>query len=177
VGGTEWLSTRCAGCGERLRYCVDSPTTTVEVVFDAVIEYPPGSRPESLSGGDTYSTLYHPRAAFELEDAEEEAAPASAAQFLVLGAAPGREPIPLRSACTVFGRKDADVDLGDPAVSRRHFQVEAAGREFFLRDLGSRNGTFVNGSHVHSTKLVDGDEVRAGSTSLVLRVSPPRAAT
>jgi adenylate cyclase len=89
----------------------------------------------------------------------------------VVGGAPGRERLPLPSARTVFGRAEADVDLGDPAVSGRHFQVEAAGREFFIRDLGSRNGTFVNGRRIRYAELLPGDEVLAGSTYLVFRTS------
>ncbi len=197
AGEAEWLEARCASCAGRIRYRADSPAATASVIFDPVIEYPPGSRPKSARGGEAFSTLFHPKAAFDLEgeDAaagEQEAAAeppsetlraapgsipppalpaaASGAHFVILGAAPGRERIPLRSARTVFGRRDADVDLGDLAVSRRHFQVEATGREFFLRDLGSRNGTFVNGTEARYIELLDGDEVRAGTTFLVFRV-------
>jgi hypothetical protein len=93
------------------------------------------------------------------------------AYFLLVGAVPGRERIPVPAARTVFGREGADVDLGDPTVSSRHFQVEAAGREFFIRDLQSRNGTFVNGRRLRYAELLPGDEVLAGSTYLVFRTS------
>jgi transcription elongation factor Elf1 len=95
--------------------------------------------------------------------------PTAGAGFLVLGAPPGSERIPLPSARTLFGRKGADVDLDDAAVSRRHFQVEVAGRDYFVRDLDSSNGTFVNGRRVRYAELLDGDEVRAGQTFLVFR--------
>lgn len=187
-----WVTVACPGCGERIRYRVGNPAATAQVVFDAPIEYPPGTRPEALEEADAFSTLFHPRAALSFDGEEEEdgdaetprpretgrAAPGSAAPplpaatsacFLRLGAAPGEERVVLPSARTVFGRKGADVDLDDPAVSRRHFQVEVAGREFFIRDLDSSNGTFVNGERVRYTELLDGDEVRAGQTYLVFR--------
>jgi hypothetical protein len=168
-----WATVGCSGCGERIRYRAGSPASTAQVVFDAPIEYPPGSRPEGEGEVDAYSTLFHPRAALGFGGEEEwEGGDAAGAGFLVLGAPPGSERIPLPSARTVFGRKGADVDLDDPAVSRRHFQVEVAGREVFVRDLDSSNGTFVNGHRVHHAELVDGDEVRAGQTCLVFRSSP-----
>ncbi|MEZ5330810.1 MAG: FHA domain-containing protein [Thermoanaerobaculia bacterium] len=184
-----WVTIRCAACGERIRYCVGSPATTARLVFDAPIEYPPGTRPGEL-GEDAFSTLFHPRSAlrYDPEDAAEDPASDGTVRadaedvrppdlpsdepvgFLVLGARPGSERVRLTSARTVFGRQGADVDLDDAAVSRRHFQVEAAGSEFFIRDLDSSNGTWVNGRRIRYTELADGDEVRAGRTFLVFRL-------
>ncbi len=91
--------------------------------------------------------------------------------FQVLGAAPGEERIDLERARTVFGRRGADVELPDSAVSKRHFQVDVMGREFFIRDLDSRHGTYLNGRAVRYTELVPGDEVRAGGTVMVFRTA------
>ncbi len=91
--------------------------------------------------------------------------------FLILGAGPGDERIPLARARTTFGRKPADVDLGDAAVSGLHFQIDVMGRERFVRDLDSRNGTFLNGHRVRYSELLPGDELRAGDTVLVFRTS------
>ena len=91
--------------------------------------------------------------------------------FLILGARPGEERIRLETARTTFGRKRADVDLGDPAASAPHFQVDVMGGEFFVRDLDSRNGTFLNGHRVRYSELLPGDELRAGDTVLVFRTS------
>ncbi len=91
--------------------------------------------------------------------------------FLVLGAPPGHERIPLRTARTTFGRARADVDLGDRSVSSLHFQVDVMGGELFLRDLQSRNGTLLNGHPIRYSELLPGDEVRAGETVLVFRTS------
>lgn len=91
--------------------------------------------------------------------------------FLVLGAPPGEERVDLRSARTTFGRQAADVDLGDPTVSALHFQVDVMGREVFVRDLGSRNGTTLNGHPVRYSELLPGDELTVGETVLVFRSS------
>lgn len=93
------------------------------------------------------------------------------AYLLVLGADPGQERHPLVRARTTFGRKNADVVLRDPAASSCHFQIEAFGREFFVRDLDSRNGTFLNGSRVRYSQLLPGDQISAGKTTLIFRTS------
>jgi len=60
----------------------------------------------------------------------------------------------------------------DPAVSRLHAVVENYGSGWTLRDLGSRNGTYVNGERVLAERMLRaGDEVRIGSTRLVFRES------
>jgi len=64
-----------------------------------------------------------------------------------------------------IGRSDArDVILFDPAASRNHAQLEVVGADVWLRDHGSGNGTFVNGSRVREQCLRHGDRLRVGST-------------
>ncbi len=60
--------------------------------------------------------------------------------------------------------------LGDRFFSRYHFMIEANPPECFLRDLGSTNGTFVNGRRVRQVHLSDGDRIRGGKTELVVHV-------
>lgn len=91
--------------------------------------------------------------------------------FLRLGAPPGHERLVLERARTVFGRSGADIELDDPAVSKRHFQVDVLGREFFVRDLGSRHGTYLNGRPIRYAELLPGDELLAGGTLLVFRTA------
>lgn len=72
---------------------------------------------------------------------------------------------------TVVGRADdADVILADVAVSPRHFQLvsDGAGRTR-LHDLGSENGTRVNGIPVLAADLHDGDRIELGNSALVYR--------
>lgn len=93
------------------------------------------------------------------------------AYLLILGASPGQERRPLVRAKTSFGRQGTDIVLEDPAISSAHFQIEAFGKEFFLRDLESRNGTYLNGTRVRYSQLLPGDQVTAGKTSLIFRTS------
>lgn len=67
----------------------------------------------------------------------------------------------------VIGREQgsSDLVLDDPGVSRRHAAVRALAGSITLEDLGSSNGTFVNGAQVRSeVELADGDEVQVGGT-------------
>ena len=76
----------------------------------------------------------------------------------------------------IIGRGDADVPLDDPRASRRHASLEVYGAALLLlKDLGSTNGTFVNGRRVTACELSDGDEIRLGDTTLVATIGvPPR---
>lgn len=58
------------------------------------------------------------------------------------------------------------IALGDPSVSRRHASVGLADGTPVVRDLGSRNGTFVNGERVETRRLQIGDVIRVGSTEM-----------
>jgi transcriptional regulator with PAS, ATPase and Fis domain len=78
-----------------------------------------------------------------------------------------------------FGRvagADVDVALDDPKLSRHHATVTRIGVIVEIRDHGSRNGTFVNGTRVDASKLRPGDIVRIGDTLLELSDTPGRAA-
>jgi sigma-B regulation protein RsbU (phosphoserine phosphatase) len=76
----------------------------------------------------------------------------------------------------VLGRGPlADLELKDPAVSRRHALVSWAEERCFVSDLQSGNGTYVNGERVRDpVQLGEGDEVRVGSTCLEFRKSVER---
>ena len=69
---------------------------------------------------------------------------------------------------TTIGRStDGDVFLDDVTVSRKHAIFERrAGGAWFVRDVGSLNGTYVNGEQVDQTKLASSDEVQIGRFKL-----------
>ena len=70
----------------------------------------------------------------------------------------------------VVGRgQDAQFRLPDTGVSRRHLEITWDGHTAMLADLGSTNGTTVNGTPVQTWQLVDGDVVRVGQSRLVFR--------
>jgi len=73
----------------------------------------------------------------------------------------------------VIGRsKDADIQVEDPNVSRRHAEVRQEGAAHWVIDLGSTNGTEVNGRRLKRAKLRPGDTITVGSTELVFRREP-----
>lgn len=87
-----------------------------------------------------------------------------------LVAAAGEE-YPLLPGVTRLGRgADADIRIDDAGVSRHHADI-AVGSDAVLRDLGSTNGTYVDGVQVSEIVLRDGSVIRIGSTSLTYRSS------
>src|SRR2546422_941705 len=72
----------------------------------------------------------------------------------------------------VIGRlPDCAVSLADAQVSRRHAEVRPLGEGFAVADLGSMNGTTVNGVAVRERELEDGDEIGVGSTTIRFEAS------
>src|SRR5438445_6556239 len=85
---------------------------------------------------------------------------------------PGPELVPLGGDRVTIG-KGAESDRvisADGTVSRLHAVLEKIGSGWCLRDLGSRNGTYVNGERIFSERVLHpGDEIRVGQTRLVYR--------
>jgi pSer/pThr/pTyr-binding forkhead associated (FHA) protein len=76
----------------------------------------------------------------------------------------------LRHGSNVVGRgTDADLKVLDQGVSRRHLDVQYDGNTTTVYDLGSTNGTSVNGHEVGSHQLRHGDVIRIGHTRLVFQ--------
>lgn len=81
-----------------------------------------------------------------------------------------KQAFPLEDETQVIGRKgDSDIQLCDPRVSRRHARLELEGGKLVLTDLGSLNGTFVNGSRTERAELKTGDLIRLGETVLEVK--------
>jgi FHA domain-containing protein len=66
---------------------------------------------------------------------------------------------------------ECDVVLSDPNVSRRHAEVRRRGNDFVVVDLGSTNGTKVNGAGIRERRLVDGDDITVGGTHIRFEAS------
>jgi len=81
---------------------------------------------------------------------------------------------PVTSRVVVIGRsRECDVQLADTNVSRRHAELRQDGATYWLVDLGSTNGTELNGRRVEREKLTDGDAITIGSTELIFSRSLP----
>jgi sigma-B regulation protein RsbU (phosphoserine phosphatase) len=76
------------------------------------------------------------------------------------------------------GRKvDKDLVIADPRVSRDHAQIMQEGQDFFLVDLGSKHGTFVNGERIQRQKLERGDRLEFGARDSAYVLFNPAHAT
>ncbi|GAB3127142.1 ATP-binding cassette domain-containing protein [Tsukamurella serpentis] len=89
-------------------------------------------------------------------------------------------PPPTGTGEVTIGRTpDNDIALGDMLVSRRHARLLTGGRGLVIEDLGSANGTQVNGRRIQSpTSLADGDLVTVGNSDLIVengRLQRPKA--
>jgi pSer/pThr/pTyr-binding forkhead associated (FHA) protein len=71
--------------------------------------------------------------------------------------------------CTVGSSAESDLVVNDPSVSRTHVLLEQLGGAWFVEDLGSRNGTYLNGQRITGRRVVrPGDEIRLGLVRVVL---------
>ena len=82
-----------------------------------------------------------------------------------------------RSPFTVGRKVDKDLVIADPRVSRDHAQITQEGMDFFLVDLGSKHGTFVNGERVQKQKLERGDRLEFGARDSAYVLFNPAHAT
>jgi pSer/pThr/pTyr-binding forkhead associated (FHA) protein len=75
--------------------------------------------------------------------------------------------VPVDRDWMVIGRgRTADLVLSDPTISRAHAAIGYEQGDFFVQDLGSTNGTRVNGKREPRTSLRDGDELQLGKLLL-----------
>src|SRR5919199_4391137 len=88
---------------------------------------------------------------------------------LVIRAGGGRvgESFPLNTDRMTIGRRpDSDIFLDDVTVSRDHALLVRRSGDYYLDDLGSLNGTYVNRHRIESHRLEDGDELQVGKFKL-----------
>jgi Protein of unknown function (DUF3662)/FHA domain len=123
----------------------------------------------TFTGGEARVSMA-PRASVPLGAVaiEVEGAAARDAQFslrMVKGVPPDRV-YSIEGATRVGRGEESQIVLVDPSVSRAHAIVEVDGAQPVVRDLGSTNGTFVNGRRVSVEALRDGDELLFGNTRM-----------
>jgi len=79
----------------------------------------------------------------------------------------------LPDAPVLIGRDSRQLPISDQTVSRRHAELQPVDGEWLLRDLGSANGSYVNGGRVDTRqKLKPGDQLRVGRTLMVFGAQP-----
>lgn len=76
-------------------------------------------------------------------------------------------PLPGDRDLVIGRRDDADILLGDDGVSRRHATIRVAGDYALVRDLGSANGTYVDGARVEEALLANGSRLNVGMQTVL----------
>lgn len=105
------------------------------------------------------------------EPGEFDAPPADEVGAYLVEASSGRE-FSIRPGRNTIGRQDSDILLTDASVSRSHAIICDEGGAFYLEDLGSTNGTFVNGGQVakgERAELASGAQIKFGSVIMEFR--------
>jgi len=98
----------------------------------------------------------------------------SGVSFLIIGSGPeeGREFALVKDRIIMGRGQDCDIVLNDSFLARNHAQLIRQAKEYYLEDLHSKNGTYLNGRIIHGrVDLRDGDRIHAGSFILVYRSS------
>lgn len=82
-----------------------------------------------------------------------------------------RKDIPIPKSVTIIGRRhNCDLCVPLRSVSRKHCELSQEGDILKIRDLSSRNGTYVNGQRVEETELHPGDQIRIGPLIFTLQI-------
>ncbi|UCF88229.1 MAG: sigma 54-dependent Fis family transcriptional regulator [bacterium] len=90
--------------------------------------------------------------------------------FLRVTDGPGKgTSVEVTASLTIGSRPDSDLRLEDPTVSRKHAGISRTAEGFLLQDLGSTNGTFLNGVRVDRAYLREGAVITVGETSMIFQ--------
>ena len=124
---------------------------------------------EERAGGEPSTATYRIDETGELVPVDVEEVVAHEGAAVVIRAGGGRvgESFALdHDRMTIGRRPDSDVFLDDVTVSRDHALLVKRGGDYYLDDLGSLNGTYVNRHRIESHRLEDGDELQVGKFKL-----------
>jgi pSer/pThr/pTyr-binding forkhead associated (FHA) protein len=122
-----------------------------------------------MRDGHTLKRPAHPGAGSAFEDFLERYEPVL---VVVRGALAGEEHSVDREKLVIGRGPGADVAFDDDQISAHHAALEFTGEAFRIQDLGSTNGTFVNGKPVQARELAAGDRIELGRHLLQLRLEP-----
>ena len=143
---------RCVSCGEEI------PSGTSVCPACGADQVPPADA----------TAAFTPVAEAEEAIAAAEVAAGAGPALVVKKGPDAGERFALATDVVTIGRDPAsDIFLNDITVSRRHAQLERGAGGYTVSDVGSLNGTYINGERVESRSLVPGDEIQIGKFRLV----------
>lgn len=121
------------------------------------------------TAGDTYCS----ECGFLLtsQPGEFQAPPADQVGAFLVDTSSGRE-FPIRPGANTIGRQDSDILLSDSSISRSHAVLHDEGGAFYIEDVGSTNGTFVDNQQVakgERVELISGVTIKFGSVAMEFR--------
>ena len=135
-----------------------------EFGIQARLVKPPESEQEEASQGDLGATMVYSATKVRQAVARAGGRARRVARALITL---GGKTFVLDQPRAVVGRsRRCDFVLEDPNVSRRHFELQQRGADWYVVDLESTNGIAVNGRRVPSARLEPGDEIAAGTSSM-----------
>lgn len=143
----------CTRCGERNREDARFCSKCGHALDDAT-----GSLTPTEIEDDTGEEVYLP-----LDELQEGQA------LLVVKRGPnaGSKILIDRDVTTAGRHPESDIFLDDITVSRRHAEIRRKDGKFYVHDMGSLNGTYVNRDRIEHTELANGDELQIGKFKLV----------
>ena len=166
----------CSQCGsqnaENAKFCSQcgSPLTASQ-------EGTPADTTATITFGGQAAADADERASLAPADAAAVDALPSGSALLVVQRGPGAGSRYLLDTdlSTVGRHPESDIFLDDITVSRRHVEFRRQDGSFRVHDVGSLNGTYVNGDRVDDAELQNGDEVRIGKFRLIFFASDAKA--
>ncbi|HEX7480777.1 MAG TPA: GGDEF domain-containing protein [Polyangiales bacterium] len=88
------------------------------------------------------------------------------AQLIVVAGANVGEMYDLKGTLIIGRGREADIRLQGDGISRKHARLRLSGESAVLEDLGSTNGSFVNGEKISTCELQDGDKIQVGTATI-----------
>lgn len=119
---------------------------------------------QSSGGGSVQKTLQADMLTEHVQQERERIKSAAANVLVVIAGSELGQRIVVDRSLTIGRHPDCDVILSDPLVSSFHVRIEDRGDSWTLVDLGSTNGTLVNGDPAHEVELSPGFKISLGNT-------------
>ncbi|MGH9280299.1 MAG: FHA domain-containing protein [Acidimicrobiales bacterium] len=181
------MSTECSKCSTRNRdgakFCLHcgnrlgaGPPPAAPPSYEATVAKPPardGSTKAALGGKGTVVPEQQRSPGTVLHSQRQEL-PVCGWLVIVRGRRKGRD-FRIDKEVSVLGREGTcDYVIEDDSVSRQHCRIRREGENFILFDLGSGNGTFLNGEQVQKAELRDGDLFKVGETIVLFKEAKAR---